>query len=253
MKIENKVVMVTGGASGLGLASAREMLARGAQVVLLDLPTSDGAAVAAGLGERAHFAPGDVTDETAVGAALDLAQQQGELAAVVHCAGTGKSRRVVGREGVYPLDLFTRIVTINLIGTFNVVRLAAERMSRNTLDGEERGVIVTTASVAAFEGQIGQTAYAASKAGIAGMTLPLARDLASHAIRVVSIAPGMFDTPILSGLSADAKASLASQIPHPSRLGNPSEFASLTAHAVENTMLNGEVIRLDGAIRMAPR
>lgn len=253
MKIENKVVLVTGGASGLGLASAQEMLGRGARVVLLDLPTSDGTAVAAQLGERAIFAPGDVTDEDAVAAALDSAQQQGELAAVVHCAGTGKSRRVIGRDGVYPLDQFARIVMINLVGTFNIVRLAAERMSRNEPDGGERGVIVTTASVAAFEGQIGQAAYAASKAGVAGMTLPLARDLASHAIRVVSIAPGMFDTPILAGLSTEAKASLASQIPHPSRLGDPSEFAALAAHAVENAMLNGEVIRLDGAIRMTPR
>ncbi|MEV5647115.1 SDR family NAD(P)-dependent oxidoreductase [Nocardia sp. NPDC052254] len=253
MDINGKVTVVTGGASGLGLATARQFLDAGSKVVLLDLPTSQGAAVAAELGPGAVFAPADITDETAVASALDAAEQLGELRAVVSCAGTGRSLRVVGRQGVFPLDVFTRVVTINLIGTFNVVRLAAERMSRLDLDGEERGVIVTTASVAAFEGQIGQAAYAASKAGVAGMTLPLARDLASLAIRVVSVAPGLFDTPLLAGLNDEAKASLGAQTPHPSRLGNPREFGSLAAHIVSNPMLNGEVVRLDGAIRMAPR
>ncbi|MGW5075894.1 SDR family NAD(P)-dependent oxidoreductase [Rhodococcus sp. NPDC004095] len=253
MNINGKVTVVTGGASGLGLATARQLIEQGSKVVLLDLPTSNGAAVAAELGENAIFAPADITYEVAVAAALDAAEAFGELRAVVSCAGTGRSLRVVGRKGVFPLDVFTKVVTINLIGTFNVIRLAAERMSKLELEGEERGVIVTTASVAAYEGQIGQAAYAASKAGVAGMTLPLARDLASLAIRVVSIAPGLFDTPLLGGLGDEAKASLGAQIPHPSRLGDPAEFGSLAAHIVSNPMLNGEVIRLDGAIRMAPR
>lgn len=253
MNINGKVTLVTGGASGLGLATARQLLGEGSKVVLLDLPTSDGAAVAAGLGANALFAPADITDESAVAAALDTAEDFGELRAVVSCAGTGRSLRVVGRQGVFPLEVFTRVVTINLIGTFNVMRLAAERMARLELDGEERGVLVTTASVAAFEGQIGQAAYAASKAGVAGMTLPLARDLASLGIRVVSIAPGLFDTPLLAGLNEEAKASLGAQTPHPSRLGDPAEFGSLAAHILSNPMINGEVIRLDGAIRMAPR
>ncbi|MGW5382220.1 SDR family NAD(P)-dependent oxidoreductase [Nocardia sp. NPDC003963] len=253
MNINGKVALVTGGASGLGLATARRLLGEGAKVVLLDLPGSDGAAVAAGLGANALFAPADITDESAVAAALDAAEEFGELRAVVSCAGTGRSLRVVGRQGVFPLEVFTRVVTINLIGTFNIVRLAAERMSRLELDGEERGVLVTTASVAAFEGQIGQAAYAASKAGVAGMTLPLARDLASLAIRVVSIAPGLFDTPLLAGLNDEAKASLGAQTPHPSRLGDPAEFGALAAHILSNSMINGEVVRLDGAIRMAPR
>ncbi|WP_067679396.1 SDR family NAD(P)-dependent oxidoreductase [Nocardia miyunensis] len=253
MDINGKVTLVTGGASGLGLATARHLIERGSKVALLDLPTSPGAAIAAQLGPNVVFAAADITDESAVARALDAAEDLGELRAVVSCAGTGRSLRVVGRQGVFPLDAFAAVVRINLIGTFNVVRLAAERMSRLDRDGEERGVIVTTASVAAFEGQIGQAAYAASKAGIAGMTLPLARDLASLAIRVVSIAPGLFDTPLLAGLNDAAKASLGAQTPHPARLGNPVEFASLAAHIVSNSMLNGEVVRLDGAIRMAPR
>ncbi|WP_179475219.1 SDR family NAD(P)-dependent oxidoreductase [Mycolicibacterium vinylchloridicum] len=253
MNIAGKSVLVTGGASGLGRATAQVLLGRGAHVILLDLPQSNGTAVAAELGDRAEFVAADVTDEQGVSAALDAAGRRAELRAVVHCAGTGKSRRVIGRQGVYPLDEFARIVTINLIGTFNVVRLAAERMSRYELDGEDRGVVVTTASVAAFEGQVGQAAYAASKAGVSGMTLPLARDLARLGVRVVSIAPGLFDTPILGGLNDEAKSSLAKQIPHPSRLGEPAEFGALAAHIIENGMLNGEVIRLDGAIRMAPR
>ncbi|MCJ0905442.1 3-hydroxyacyl-CoA dehydrogenase [Rhodococcus sp. ARC_M6] len=253
MKVNDKVALVTGGASGLGLATARALLDQGAKVVLLDLPTSNGAAVAEELGERARFAPADVTDEVAVASALDIADSFGELRVAVNCAGTGRSLRVVGRQGVFPMDVFTRVVSINLFGTFNVTRLAAERMVRNEVEGEERGVIINTASVAAFDGQIGQAAYSASKAAVAGMTLPLARDLASHAIRVVSIAPGLFDTPLLAGLGDEAKASLGAQVPHPSRLGAPGEFGSLAAHIVSNPMLNGEVIRLDGGIRMAPR
>lgn len=253
MKVNDKVALVTGGASGLGLATARALLDQGAKVVLLDLPTSNGAAVAEELGERARFAAADVTDEVAVAAALDIADSFGELRVAVNCAGTGRSLRVVGRQGVFPMAVFTRVVSINLFGTFNVTRLAAERMVRNDVEGEERGVIINTASVAAFDGQIGQAAYSASKAAVAGMTLPLARDLASHAIRVVSIAPGLFDTPLLAGLSDEAKASLGAQVPHPSRLGAPDEFGSLAAHIVSNPMLNGEVIRLDGGIRMAPR
>lgn len=253
MQVVDKVVLVTGGASGLGLATARTVLDDGARVVLLDLPTSRGEEIAAEMGPRARFVAADVVNEAEVAAALDVADELGELRAVVNCAGTGRSMRVVGRQGVFPLEVFTRVVTINLIGTFNVTRLAAERMVRHEVDGEERGVIVNTASVAAYDGQIGQAAYAASKAGIAGMTLPLARDLASHAIRVVSIAPGLFDTPLLAGLGDDAKATLGKQIPHPARLGSPDEFGSLAAHIISNPMLNGEVIRLDGAIRMAPR
>jgi NAD(P)-dependent dehydrogenase (short-subunit alcohol dehydrogenase family) len=222
-------------------------------VTILDLPSSPGEAVADKLGERVRFAPADVTDETAVASALDMATEQGPLRVAVNCAGTGDAIRILGRNGVYPLEKFTRIVQINLIGTFNVIRLAAERMVANEPGGEERGVLVNTASVAAFDGQIGQAAYSASKGGVVGMTLPIARDLASARIRVVTIAPGLFDTPLLASLPADAKVSLGKQVPHPSRLGDPSEFAALVAHIIENPMLNGEVIRLDGAIRMAPR
>ncbi|MDQ1648994.1 MAG: hypothetical protein QOG60_1051 [Frankiaceae bacterium] len=254
--------LVTGGASGLGLATVERLLAAGASVTILDLPSSDGEAVAEKLASefdsRVRFAAADVTDEIAVAAALDVAVAQGPLRVVVNCAGTGDAIRILGKKGVYPLDKFARIVSINLIGTFNVLRLAAERMVANEPIGDtpgdsERGVIVNTASIAAFDGQIGQAAYAASKGGVVGMTLPIARDLASAMIRVVTIAPGLFDTPLLASLPEDARASLGRQVPHPSRLGNPSEFAALAAHIVENPMLNGEVIRLDGAIRMPPR
>jgi NAD(P)-dependent dehydrogenase (short-subunit alcohol dehydrogenase family) len=253
MDIAGGSAVVTGGASGLGLATTERLLAAGASVTILDLPSSPGEAVADKLGERVRFAPADVTDETAVASALDMATEQGPLRVAVNCAGTGDAIRILGRNGVYPLEKFTRIVQINLIGTFNVIRLAAERMVANEPGGEERGVLVNTASVAAFDGQIGQAAYSASKGGVVGMTLPIARDLASARIRVVTIAPGLFDTPLLASLPADAKVSLGKQVPHPSRLGDPSEFAALVAHIIENPMLNGEVIRLDGAIRMAPR
>ncbi len=253
MKIEDGVAVVTGGASGLGLATARRLLAAGARVVLLDLASSDGERAAKELGERAVFVPADVTDTDTVSAALDVADGLGALRVAVNCAGTANAIRVLGRGGVFPLEDFTRVVTINLIGTFNVIRLAAERIVRHDPVDGERGVIVNTASVAAFDGQIGQAAYAASKGGVVGMTLPIARDLADKLIRVVTVAPGLFDTPLLAGLPEDARVSLGGQVPHPSRLGDPAEYAALVAHIVDNPMLNGEVIRLDGAIRMPPR
>jgi NAD(P)-dependent dehydrogenase (short-subunit alcohol dehydrogenase family) len=253
MDIDGSVALVTGGASGLGLATTETLLDAGASVVILDLPSSAGADVAEKLGERIRFAPGDVTSQDDVTAALDAAAGLGPLRVVVNCAGTGNAIRTLGKQGPFPLDAFTRIVTVNLVGTFNVIRLAAERIvAADPVDGE-RGVIVNTASVAAFDGQIGQAAYSASKGGVVGMTLPIARDLASALIRVVTIAPGLFDTPLLAGLPEEARASLGQQVPHPSRLGDPAEFGALAAHIVANPMRGGEVIRLDGAIRMAPR
>jgi NAD(P)-dependent dehydrogenase (short-subunit alcohol dehydrogenase family) len=253
VEIKDAVAVVTGGASGLGLATTKALLAEGAQVVIIDLPSSKGAEVAKELGDRVRFAPGDVTDEESVTKALDVADSLGSLRIVVNCAGTGDAIRVLSKKGVYPLNLFSRVVNINLIGTFNVLRLGAERIAKTDLVGEERGVIINTASVAAFDGQIGQAAYSASKGGVVGMTLPIARDLADKAIRVVTIAPGLFDTPLLAGLPEEAKKSLGAQVPHPARLGDPAEYGALAVHIVENAMLNGEVIRLDGAIRMAPR
>jgi NAD(P)-dependent dehydrogenase (short-subunit alcohol dehydrogenase family) len=253
MEIKDAVAVVTGGASGLGLAAARRLAAGGAHVVVVDLPSSDGERVAEELGERSAFAAADVTDEAAVLTALDVADRLGPLRVLVACAGVGTPGKVLGRDGVLPLEAFERVVRINLIGTFNVLRLAAERIARTEPIGEERGVIVCTASVAAFDGQIGQAAYSASKAGVAGMTLPIARELASDWIRVVSIAPGLFDTPMMAALPEEARQSLGQQVPHPRRLGRPDEFAHLVEHIVANPMLNGETIRLDGAIRMAPR
>ena len=250
MEIKDAVAVVTGGASGLGLATTKALLNEGAQVVVLDLRGKDAVSE---LGDRATFAETDVTDEAAVTAALDTAESLGPLRIVVNCAGTGNAIRVLGKDGVCPLDAFRKVVEINLVGTFNVIRLGAERIAKTEPVGEERGVIINTASVAAFDGQIGQAAYSASKGGVVGMTLPIARDLASKAIRVVTIAPGLFDTPLLAGLPELAKESLGKQVPHPSRLGKPEEYGALAAHIVENPMLNGEVIRLDGAIRMAPR
>jgi NAD(P)-dependent dehydrogenase (short-subunit alcohol dehydrogenase family) len=250
MEIKDAVAVVTGGASGLGLATTKRLLDAGAQVVVLDLRGED---VIRELGDRARFVQADVTDEAAVAAALDTAESMGTLRIVVNCAGTGNALRVLSKDGVFPLKAFRKVVEINLVGTFNVLRLAAERIAKTELIGEERGVIVNTASVAAFDGQIGQAAYSASKGGVVGMTLPIARDLASKAIRVVTIAPGLFDTPLLAGLPEPARESLGKQVPHPSRLGNPDEYGALAVHIIENPMLNGEVIRLDGAIRMAPR
>jgi NAD(P)-dependent dehydrogenase (short-subunit alcohol dehydrogenase family) len=253
VQIKDAVAVVTGGASGLGLATTKALLNEGAQVVILDLPNSKGEEVATELGDRVRFAPGDVTDPESVTAALDTADSLGPLRIVVNCAGTGDAIRVLSKHGVYPLENFQRVVNINLVGTFNVLRLGAERIANTELLGEERGVVINTASVAAFDGQIGQAAYSASKGGVVGMTLPIARDLASKGIRVVTIAPGLFDTPLLAMLPEEAKKSLGAQVPHPSRLGKPDEYGALVVHIVENPMLNGEVIRLDGAIRMAPR
>ena len=240
--------LVTGGASGLGLATAEALAAKGAKVVIVDLPASQGEAAAARLGGK--FVAGDVTSEADMQRAVEAADN---LRIVINCAGIGPSQRLVGRDGPHPLDAFKRVVEVNLIGTFNVSRLGAARMAEaEPVDGE-RGVIVNTASVAAFEGQVGQIAYSASKAGIVGMTIVAARDLATLQIRVCTIAPGTFDTPLLGTLSEDFRNSLASAVPHPRRLGNPAEFAALALHIVENPMLNGETIRLDGAIRMPPR
>jgi NAD(P)-dependent dehydrogenase (short-subunit alcohol dehydrogenase family) len=253
MQIEGCAAVVTGGASGLGLATGRRLVKAGARVVLLDLPSAPGAAALDGLGPNAAFAPGDVTSEADVAAALDAAAARGPIRIVVNCAGIGTAGRVVGRNGVLALEQFVRVVQVNLIGTFNVLRLAAERIMATEPVAGERGVIVNTASAAAFDGQIGQAAYSASKAGVVGMTLPIARDLADKLIRVMTIAPGLFQTPMLAGLPQQSQDSLGAQVPHPSRLGDPDEYAALVEHIVNNPMLNGEVIRLDGAIRMAPR
>ncbi|MFD8098804.1 3-hydroxyacyl-CoA dehydrogenase [Nocardia fluminea] len=253
MDFVNSSAIVTGGASGLGLATVQELHAKGAKVVIIDLPSSNGAAVAKELGEGAAFAAADVTDESAVAAALDVAESLAPLRIAVNCAGIGNAIKTVGKKGAFPLADFTKVINVNLVGTFNVIRLAAERMSATDPVGEERGVIINTASVAAFDGQIGQAAYSASKGGIVGLTLPIARDLASFKIRVVTIAPGLFRTPLFETLPEEALQSLGAQVPHPSRLGQPTEFAALARHIVENPMLNGETIRLDGAIRMAPR
>jgi NAD(P)-dependent dehydrogenase (short-subunit alcohol dehydrogenase family) len=253
MDANNAVALVTGGASGLGLATARRLLDDGATVVIADLESSRGVDVAAELGARAHFVPTDVTSERDAARAVDTAARFGGLDILVNCAGIAPAARVVGKDGPFPLDDFARVIEINLIGTFNMIRLAAASMAERPTEAEERGVIITTASVAAFDGQIGQAAYSASKAGVAGMTLPIARELARFKIRMMSIAPGLFHTPMFDALSADSIASLGAQVPHPARLGKPDEFAALVAHIVDNPMLNGETIRLDGAIRMAPR
>jgi NAD(P)-dependent dehydrogenase (short-subunit alcohol dehydrogenase family) len=251
MNIEGSAALVTGGASGLGLATAKRLADAGARVTIVDLPAAAGTEQADAIGGA--FAPADVTDEAQVAAALDAAAEHGPLRVVVNCAGIGAAGRVIGKKGVLPLAEFARVVNVNLIGTFNVIRLAAERIAATDIVDGERGVIVNTASIAAFDGQIGQAAYSASKGGVVGMTLPIARDLADKLIRVVTIAPGLFLTPLLQGLPQEARESLGAQVPHPSRLGDPSEFAALVEHIVANPMLNGEVIRLDGAIRMPPR
>ncbi|HET7398637.1 MAG TPA: 3-hydroxyacyl-CoA dehydrogenase [Intrasporangium sp.] len=255
MKIHGNVALVTGGASGLGEATVRRLVEAGARVVVVDLPSSRGEALAAELGEGVVFAPADVTDEAQVAAAVDRAGELGSFRIAVSCAGIGTAARTVGRDGSpHPLADFTRVVTVNLVGTFNVIRLAAARMVAGTdVVDEERGVIVNTASIAAFDGQVGQAAYSASKGGVVGMTLPIARDLAQSAIRVATIAPGLFHTPLLAGLPEEAIASLGAQVPHPPRLGRPAEYAQLVQAIVENPMFNGETVRLDGAIRMAPR
>ena len=253
MDINGSVAVVTGGASGLGLATTEKLVEAGGKVVVIDLPSSQGEEVADKLGDTVRFAAADVTDEAQISAALDAAEELGPLRVAVNCAGIGNAAKTYGKKGSFPLDGFTKVVSVNLIGTFNVIRLAAERIARADPQDGDRGVIVNTASVAAFEGQIGQAAYSASKGGIVGMTLPIARDLADLGIRVCTIAPGLFETPLLGELPDDVKASLGQQVPHPSRLGRPAEYAKLAAHIVENPMLNGETIRLDGAIRMQPR
>ncbi|GAA5061207.1 SDR family NAD(P)-dependent oxidoreductase [Nocardia callitridis] len=254
MRISASTALVTGGASGLGRACAQRLLQDGAHVVLVDLPTSDGAAVAEELGPNASFQPADVTDSDQVEAAVTAAEQHAPLRAVVHCAGRGGPVRVVERDGEPgSMATFEAVVRTNLFGTFNVMRYAAAAMARHDDLDEERGVCVLTASVAAWEGQIGQLPYAASKAGVVGMTLVAARDLARNHIRVCTIAPGLFDTPILARVPEEVRGRLADAVPHPKRLGDPKEFADLAAHIIANPMLNGETIRLDGAIRMAPR
>jgi NAD(P)-dependent dehydrogenase (short-subunit alcohol dehydrogenase family) len=253
MQLDGKVALVTGGASGLGRATVEALAAGGATVVICDLGSSDGEAVAEQLGERVRFVATDVTSEDEVQAAVDAATDLGGLHIAVNCAGVGTPGRVVGKKGPLPLEQFTQVVTINLVGTFNVTRLAAARMLEAEPVAGERGVVVNTASIAAFDGQVGQAAYAASKGGVVGMTLSLARDLADKQIRVMTIAPGTFATPMLAGLPQEAQDSLAAQIPHPNRMGDPAEFGALVRHIVENPMLNGEVIRLDGALRMGPR
>jgi NAD(P)-dependent dehydrogenase (short-subunit alcohol dehydrogenase family) len=247
VRIEGHTFLVAGGGSGLGEATTRMLAELGANVVVADLKGE-------GLPENVRFVATDVTDERAVQSAVDAALEFEGLHCAINCAGVAIAQKVLGREGPHPLESFERVVRINLIGTFNVVRLAAEAMSRNEpSQSGERGVLVNTASIAAFDGQIGQAAYAASKGGVVAMTLPLARELARSGIRVTSIAPGIFDTPMLAGLPEDARESLGRQVPFPSRLGKPEEYAAMVCHIVENEMLNGEVIRLDGAIRMAAR
>ncbi len=255
MEIRGKTFLVTGGGSGLGAAVARLLAERGAQVVVADINEAAGQSVAGDLGSAARFVRTDVGDEASVAAAIDTALAAfGALHGAINCAGIGIAEKLLGKQGVHSLQSFQRTLQVNLVGSFNVLRLAAQALARNepTADGE-RGVIVNTASIAAFEGQIGQVAYSASKGAIVGMTLPAARDLAPLGIRVVTIAPGIFDTPLLGALPEAARVSLGQSIPFPPRLGRPAEFAALAAHIVENTLLNGEVIRLDGALRMGPR
>jgi len=254
MQVNGSVAIVTGGASGLGLATVERLLDQGAQVVIIDLPSSNGEQIAAEKGAAVRFVAADVRDPEQVQAAVTAAEEIGPLRILVHCAGRGGAVRLVDREGnPGSLELYTEVVTINLVGTFNVLRLAAASMAKNEPVDGDRGVAILTASVAAFEGQIGQIPYASAKAGIVGMTIVAARDLAGKQIRVCTIAPGTFDTPLLNRLPDEVKGSLAAAVPHPSRLGEPEEYAKLALSIVDNGLLNGETIRLDGAIRMPPR
>jgi NAD(P)-dependent dehydrogenase (short-subunit alcohol dehydrogenase family) len=255
MQISGSTALVSGGSSGLGGACVRRLALAGANVVIADLNQDGGAKLAAELGARVRFVKTDVTEENSVNNAVDTAVKVfGGLHVSIQCAGIAVAEKLLGKNGPHALASFSRVIAVNLIGTFNVVRLAAAAMTKNeTNTAGERGVIVNTASIAAFEGQIGQVAYAASKGGVAAMTLPVARELARAGIRVMAVAPGIFDTPLLAGLPEAARVSLGQQVPFPSRLGRPEEFAALVAHVIENEMLNGEVIRLDGALRMAPK
>jgi NAD(P)-dependent dehydrogenase (short-subunit alcohol dehydrogenase family) len=255
MIIQNKTFLITGGGSGLGAATAQAIVNAGGNVVLADVNATQGEAFAKQLGAKARFVKTDVTSESDVKAAIEAAKSAfGGLNGVVNCAGVGAPAKVLGKDGPHPLDVFQRVIHINLIGTFNVIRLTAAAMAEQQPDaGGERGVIINTSSVASYEGQIGQAAYSASKGGVNAMTLPIARELARSGIRVVTIAPGLFDTPMMAGLPEAARESLGAQVPFPSRLGHPDEYAALAKHIIENTMLNGSVLRLDGAIRMAPK
>jgi NAD(P)-dependent dehydrogenase (short-subunit alcohol dehydrogenase family) len=255
MQIGNHVFLVTGGASGLGAATARLLAAEGGSVVIADLDRAAGEKLAAKLGSAVRFALTDVTSETDAQDAVDLALQTfGHLHGLVNCAGVAPSEKVVGRDGPHRFESFAKTININLVGTFNMIRLAAVAIAKEEPGEEgERGVIVNTASIAAFDGQIGQAAYAASKGGVAALTLPIARELARSGIRVVTIAPGIFETPMMAAFSQEVQDALAKSVPFPQRLGRPAEFAALVRHIVENTMLNGETIRLDGALRMPPR
>lgn len=255
MEIKNCTALVTGGASGLGEATVRKIVARGGKAVILDFAEEKGNKLAAELGESVIFAKTDVADEASVRAAVDKAVETfGSVHIVVNCAGIGIAQKVVSKKGAHDLASFTKVIQVNLIGTFNVIRLAAEKMIANIPNQEgERGVIINTASVAAFEGQIGQVAYSASKGGVVSMTLPIARELASYGIRVMTIAPGLIDTPMFDSLSDNVRKALGAMVPFPSRLGYPEEYALLAQSIIENPMLNGSTIRLDGAIRMQPK
>ncbi|ASN06239.1 3-hydroxyacyl-CoA dehydrogenase [Virgibacillus necropolis] len=255
MKIENSVAVVTGGASGLGEATVRNIISKGGKAIILDLAEEKGINLAEEVGENGHFIKTNVTDESSVQAALDQAVERfGNIHVLINCAGIAVAEKTFGKKGKHELSSFSKVIQVNLIGTFNVIRLTAEKMAENEPnENGERGVIINTASVAAFDGQIGQVAYSASKGGIVGMTLPIARDLSSLGIRVMTIAPGLFETPLFAGLPDKAKQALGEMTPFPKRLGNPSEYARLTESIIENPMLNGETIRLDGAIRMQPR
>lgn len=255
MQIQNSVFLIPGGASGLGAATARHLVAAGGKVVVADLNREAGEKFAASLGGTARFTLADVTNEAQVQDAVALAVREfGALHGLVNCAGIAPGERVVGKNGPHKLQTFGRVININLVGSFNALRLAADAMTKNAPNADgERGVIINTASVAAFEGQIGQAAYSASKGGVVAMALPIARELARFGIRVNTIAPGIFDTPMLQGMSEEVRASLGAQVPFPSRLGQPAEYARLTAFIIENPLLNAEVIRLDGAIRMTAK
>jgi NAD(P)-dependent dehydrogenase (short-subunit alcohol dehydrogenase family) len=254
MNIKGAVSLVTGGASGLGEATVRELVRHGGRVLIVDLNEERGQELAAELGDAAAFAKADVSKAEDVQAAIEQAASMGTLRAAINCAGIGIGARTIDRTGApHDLAAFEKVISVNLVGTFNVLRLGASAMSKNESEDGERGVVINTASIAAFDGQIGQVAYSASKGGIVGLTLPAARDLSKAQVRVVTIAPGTFDTPLLGMLSDEIRAALAATIPHPSRLGRPQEFGALACHIVENSYINGEVIRLDGSLRMAPR